>query len=458
MKKFLSILMVAFAITAMVACDDEENGTDTPGGDNSTLATQIVGTWQSEHLYINGEEAHMQMTIVMNADGTGQLADMEEAFSWQVSGNDVTITNAHGNTFLFTVTNVTDETLVITGSTIPGSDQEALFEGHFIKVNGGDTPDNPDPGDLGVSAPELVESTSTSFTLSAHITGNISQYLGQFLNYTCGFIYECEGPLSMDHNVVTCTADAAGAFTSTITGLEPGKDYAVAAWLKLTPESEAIISDMRVYVPGGGSNPGDENWVDLGLPSGLLWAKCNVGATTPEGYGDYFAWAETSTKTVYSWSTYRYCTADGNGELLSLTKYNTNTGYGSVDNLTTLVPSDDAATVNLGNGARTPTSDEWEELLNNTTVTSATLNGVFGRLLTAANGNTLFLPAAGARYNSELLFDGERGVYWSSSLATTNTNNPSYARALAFWPNYIDWNNFFRKNGYSVRAVRAPQE
>ena len=76
--------MVAFAMTAMVACDEKDNGNDTPGngngngGDNSTLAAQLVGTWQSEHIYINDVEAHMQMGIVLNADGTGELSEKKE--------------------------------------------------------------------------------------------------------------------------------------------------------------------------------------------------------------------------------------------------------------------------------------------------------------------------------------------------------------------------------------------
>ena len=137
--------MVAFAMTAMVACDEKDNGTDTPGNgeNNPTLAAQLVGTWQSEHIYINDEEVQMQLTIVMNADGTGELAEMSEVISWQVSGNNVNVTNSHGNTFTFTVTDITETYMIITGNTVPGTGQQAKFEGKFLKVNGG-TPDIPD--------------------------------------------------------------------------------------------------------------------------------------------------------------------------------------------------------------------------------------------------------------------------------------------------------------------------
>ena len=181
-------------------------------------------------------------------------------------------------------------------------------------------------------------------------------------------------------------------------------------------------------------------YVDLGLPSGLLWATCNVGADNPEDYGDYFAWGETQPKSTYNWSTYQYCN-------------NSSYGYnGFTDNLTTLLPEDDAATANWGNGWRMPTQAEFQELLNNTTVTWTTRNGVNGRLFTASNGNSLFLPAAGYRYYSSLFSAGSYGKCWASSL---NTGNPYYAWLLLFNSDYYDVNIDSRFCGNSVRAVRS---
>ena len=205
----------------------------------------------------------------------------------------------------------------------------------------------------------------------------------------------------------------------------------------------------------GNSQPLDE-WVDLGLPSGILWASCNVGAMSPEEYGDYFAWGETEPKSVYNWSTYRYCTVDGSGDLSTLTKYNTSSTYGTVDNLTTLDSSDDAAAFRLGNGARTPTKEEWKELLVNTTMVWTTLNGVNGRMFTGSNSNTIFLPAAGTRYESELDEVGSIGWYWSASLGTIY--HPYYAwkfrleRSEVFI--YEDFYDYERYHGLPVRAVR----
>ncbi|MBR3413345.1 MAG: hypothetical protein IKG81_11725 [Bacteroidales bacterium] len=192
--------------------------------------------------------------------------------------------------------------------------------------------------------------------------------------------------------------------------------------------------------------PVDPDWVDLGLPSGLLWATRNVGATSPEDYGDYFAWGETVTKSVYAWYTYIY-----GGGSYSLTKYCSipSMGYnGFTDNLTILQPDDDAATANYG--GRTPTKEEWQELMNNTTSSWTTQNGVNGRLF-IRNGNSLFLPAAGCRLGSSLSADGSSGYYWSSSL---DANGPDYAWYFGFGSGSQRMDYYDRFRGYAVRAVR----
>lgn len=205
----------------------------------------------------------------------------------------------------------------------------------------------------------------------------------------------------------------------------------------------------------GGTNGGGQTtveWVDLGLPSGLLWATCNLGATTPEGYGDYYAWGETTTKEVYNWSTYKYCTVDAEGGLATLTKYNTSSDYGTPDNLTTLEAMDDAAAQKLGSGARMPTKAEWEELISNTTAEWTTKNGVNGRKFTASNGESLFLPAAGGRNGSELRAAGSYGYYWSSSLIESN---PDCAWCFRFGEGTQFMYDGYRCYSRSVRAVRS---
>ena len=199
----------------------------------------------------------------------------------------------------------------------------------------------------------------------------------------------------------------------------------------------------------------DEGWVDLGLPSGLLWAKCNIGATTPEEYGNYYAWGETQTKEIYDWDTYIYGDYDSTYHLY---KYNSSEDYGTVDNKTVLDASDDVATVVLGTGARIPTYNEWVELWTYTTRKWAEQNGVKGWKLTATNGKSIFLPAAGHRADSSLYYTGSYGFYWFSSL---NTDYPYLAFCICYnSDNSVfdsDWHGEWRSTGQSVRAVRASQ-
>ena len=203
----------------------------------------------------------------------------------------------------------------------------------------------------------------------------------------------------------------------------------------------------------GGNNGGNTSvqWVDLGLPSGLQWADRNVGAKSAEDYGNYYAWGETAPKEVYDWSTYAY----GNG-YNQLTKYCNKTNYGLngfKDNLSTLEASDDAATVNIGGEARMPSNSEWQELIDNTTSTWTTRNGVYGLLLTGSNGKSIFLLAAGDRHDSSLSHAGENGNYWSSTLYV---DGPYGAWHILFYSGfqrmYASGN---RDRGFSVRAVRA---
>ena len=193
--------------------------------------------------------------------------------------------------------------------------------------------------------------------------------------------------------------------------------------------------------------PADEHeWVDLGLPSGTLWATYNVGANSPEEYGDYFAWGETASKDYYDWNTYKWC----NGDIRTLTKYCTLSycGYnGFVDNKTELDPEDDAAYVNWGTSWRMPSLEQMQELFNKCTSWRTTLNGVNGLLFTGPNGNTLFLPSAGYRLRESLLDAVLHGYYWSRTLDSGMC-----------YPYYLGWSgceSHVRCWGRSVRAVRV---
>jgi hypothetical protein len=199
----------------------------------------------------------------------------------------------------------------------------------------------------------------------------------------------------------------------------------------------------------------NHEFVDLGLPSGTLWATMNVGANSPEEYGDYFAWGETTPKDVYNRNTYKWC----NGSYDTMTKYCTKSDYGYngfTDGKTELDPEDDAATVNWGEMWRMPSKEQQDELRAECTWQWTTRNGVNGYLVTSNhNGASLFLPAVGYRLNSELNNSGSWGYYWSRTL---DTLHPSTAFYLYFSSDRVNWGNGgARGYGRSVRAVRVSQ-
>ena len=200
------------------------------------------------------------------------------------------------------------------------------------------------------------------------------------------------------------------------------------------------------YVPA----PADVQAVDLGLPSGIKWASCNVGATTPEGYGNYYAWGEVLPKDYYDFGTYKYA----NGSYDKLTKYCNNADYGDngfTDGKTTLDPEDDAAYINWGSNWRMPNDAEWTELLDECTWTWTTLNNIMGYQVTSkVNDNSIFLPAAGCRYNRVLHAVNKIGLYFSSSLYTTY---PQSALSSYFDSTGVYRDHDERRTGRTIRPV-----
>ena len=193
----------------------------------------------------------------------------------------------------------------------------------------------------------------------------------------------------------------------------------------------------------------EHEYVELGLPSGPLWATCNVGANSPEEYGDYFAWGETAPKEVYEWSTYKW-NDRSNGKF---TKYCTDSKYGTIDNNTELLSEDDAAYVNWGKNWRMPSLEQIRELINCCSWLWTTRNGVNGQLVTGPNGNTMFLPAAGNRQKLHHC-DAGMGYYLSRTL---KSDQPGFACGLYLGPAGWLWGYGHREYGQTVRAVRVSQ-
>jgi hypothetical protein len=191
------------------------------------------------------------------------------------------------------------------------------------------------------------------------------------------------------------------------------------------------------------------DYVDLGLPSGTLWATCNVGAEVAEEYGKYYAWGETEEKDNYSWANYKWC----KGAPANMTKNNT------TDGLKTLLPEDDAAHVHWGGIWRMPTKDEMQELLKDCTWEEETRNSIKGHKVTGPNGNNIFIPIAGW-YNYDLYGETLQGL-GHSTYYSTSTLSPSnaYAYDLVFndvsgTSDGISYNS--RRCGFPIRPVCEP--
>ena len=186
--------------------------------------------------------------------------------------------------------------------------------------------------------------------------------------------------------------------------------------------------------PATGTIDGHE-YVDLGLPSGLKWATCNIGAIEPTDYGNYYAWGETSTKSPYYSSNCKT-----NGALIN--DFSGNSLY-------------DAATANWGNSWRTPKESEYKELFDNcvwiastqTNLCGQTINGL---LVKGPNGNTIFLPAAGYYAGSNIGKAGEKHSYWSSTPDSNDNDKAWYFYSLSNRPFGKGSNRYF---GRTVRAV-----
>ena len=250
-------------------------------------------------------------------------------------------------------------------------------------------------------------------------------------------------------NSHTTDGTGTGSFTSNITGLTASTVYYVRAYA--TNANGTSYGEQKSFTSQA-PNVGGHEYVDLGLPSGRLWAACNIGAENPESYGSYFAWGEIATKNSYDWSNYQWC----GGTYNTLTKYNTNSSYGTVDNKTVLDMTDDVAREKWGHDWRMPTADEWQELYDNTTSEWTTIGGKRGMLLTSKvpgyTDKTLFLPAAGYKIGETKGDEAYHGHYWSSSLFSSY---PRTAYHMFFDSDNVNPQDVYdRPAGFSVRPVR----
>ena len=284
------------------------------------------------------------------------------------------------------------------------------------------------------SLPTVVTNNANVTSTGAKLNGNVTDDGGATVTER-GFIYYNFSSLIGGTGMIVSMASleslwgcstvqcgsGTGSFSANITDYDVGTTIYYKAYA--TNSAGTVYGEV---ISTDGFTLNEHEYVDLGLPSGLLWATCNVGANTPEEYGDYFAFGEYRPKSSYTENNYNP----------SVLQFN------------------DAATCNWGSEWRMPTGAEFEELNNNCTTTWTTLNGVRGRLFRGPNGNTIFLPAAGYR-GSSLSGDGSQGNYWSRTRDTTLTGR---ARFLSFNSSSCNTSSIgVCYKGMSVRPVCEPQ-
>ncbi len=454
-KTLAALLMAGAAFTACSNDDNIDNEQPvnpaqqtytmtvnaTKGGSATTRALSFSGTtlnatWATtENVYVKKESTWATGSLQPQADGAsatlkGELSDVSiaagDALTLQFpksgdisySGQVGTLADIAANfdyaTADVTVASVSGGNITVSGTT-NFDNQQAIIKFTLKKSDGTALPSNP-------TAFSITDGTNTVFLTSipaATYTTNGN-----------GVIYVAFPATGSAKTIILTATVGSDTYNYTKSGVTftNGKYYAISV------NMQKVVAEA----------------VDLGLPSGRLWANMNVGASKPEDYGDYFAWGETEPQSSnsYSWSSYKLC----NGTYNTLKKYcnNSNIGYnGFTDGKTVLDLEDDAAHINWGGDWRMPTLAEFEELIDHTTKEWTSQNGVYGYKF-KGNDNSIFLPAGGFRFKDELYSFGSFGRYWSSTLYS----NCNYAFWLSFGNGNASTNNYDRSDGHTVRPVR----
>ena len=312
-------------------------------------------------------------------------------------------------------------------------------------------PDNNTTGSVKVTTNSVSNITETSAKCGGTVTAS-----GYSVG-SCGLCYS-ELPNPTINSYITSDQVGTGTFTSTMSGLEPGTKYYVRAYA--TTDSEIFYGEQKEFTTlgddnggddNGGGNGGDDNdgddeptsgtingheWVDLGLPSGLKWATCNVGANSPEEYGDYYGWGKTETESTSANATYG----------LSISQLQS---QGYIDGSGDLAPSHDAAAVNWGGSWRMPTSTEFQELIDHCEWELTQINDITGLSVIGTNGNYIFIPTAGYCVGTNIYHSGYMANYWSSTVY----DNTICAYEFKYYRCNESLDDTSRGDGLTVRPV-----
>ena len=373
---------------------------------------------------------------VTNNDAANKIK--ERGFCWGKNPNP-TISGSHNNNgsssgtgttgFSYNLTNLTSGTKYYVRTYIV-TDLGTLYGNEKSFMTTGEQPEEPEIVLPAVTTNSVTNITSNSATCGGNVASD-----GNGTVTARGVCWSTSQNPTINNNR-TLDGVGTGSFTSTLNNLLPQTTYYVRAYV--TNEAGTSYGYQKSFTTLEEQGTGDENeetisgtenghnYVDLGLPSGLKWATCNVGATTPEEYGGYYAWGETTTKIEY---TEENCLTSGK----QMNDISGNAQY-------------DAATANWGGNWRMPKSTELEELIENCTWTRTAHNGVDGYKVEGPNGNSIFLPEAGFR--NGLSFNGNQTDYWSS---TPIEDNNYRAYVLNCYQDLDDY--AFRDIGCSVRPV-----
>lgn len=226
----------------------------------------------------------------------------------------------------------------------------------------------------------------------------------------------------------------------------------------LDKDSRLTIADITslismIYTSSCDYDNNGHRFVDLGLPSGTLWATCNVGASTPEAAGDHFAWGETETKDDYTWATYKWCDGDEcNNSNKTLTKYCLRAGYGKPDGKVNLELDDDVAHVKWGGDWHMPTTEQFQELMDNCSYERIEMSdGRDGYQFVGPNGNSIILPYAG--YWNGTTYKSTQFYYWSSDQKLSDNPVNNHGTHGAALRSGVELVGLYRYRGYAVRPV-----
>lgn len=405
----LSMLLLAMVAFTFTACSDENKMGEAAG---------IVGKWRDGNKTLlfekNGNfSSEIETTPVQLRTGI---------YSYNPTLGNLVINTSESSREVYNVQTLNATTLVLLYT-------DGDVEGFYTRVTG-EKIDVPS-----VTTADVTNVSPRAATIGGEVTSD-----GGLIVTERGVVYSTSPkPTTADTKLVS--GKGKGSFSVKLSNLKETTTYYVRAYA--INSKGTSYGEQKSFTTKKNSTVHD--YVDLGLS--VKWATCNVGADSPEDYGDYFAWGETKPKSDYYWDTYKWCRGDDN----NLTKYCTDSDYGTVDNKTQLDLSDDATHVNWGSSWRMPTDDEFIELIENCSWTWTTQNGVKGYKVTSkTNGNSIFLPAAGYRDFSGLNSAGSYGYYWSSSLYS---DSPILAGCVGFFSSYVGWHQDSRDHGLSVRPV-----